>query len=932
MKNIKIAKFSQRFLVMLVITCILFGDVMVARAQTTPVNSIPEGVEIEFSEEIVEEATEEVVEEIIAEEATEEAEVTIVEEEAILEEISEIEEESISAESEATDVVSGKYSDLNWSYSGGTLTITGSGGMHGAGASSYPWYEYQGAVKKVVIGDYVTCIGMGAFANMDHLTTVTIGSRVSTIYGQAFESCGALKSINIPASVKTIEYRAFDRCDHLQTVTFASNSKLELIGSYVFRECVNIKKMVFPASLKEIGESAFAGCINLTSVTFGNKLTTIDDCAFKDCLLLKNFTLPTSIRFIGKQAFSGCTSLTAIELPYGLKTIEKYAFENCTGLNGNIKISGTVTSLGTGIFIGCTGIDSAEIYSACAISDSMFNKCTSLATVKIGDSVTGIGSGAFAENTSLKTVSMGANITNIGYGAFNSCNSLTAINVPAATVSIGENAFLCCSSLSKVTFSVGLISIGSSAFQQSGITELKLPSTVVSIGESAFFMCESLKNVTLGSGVQSIEKSTFGYCKALTTVTMGNNIKSIGDNSFCKCESLATIIWPENLNTIGGYAFEDCDSLTTVQLPNSVTKIGNRSFASCNTLTKVVIGESVESISDFAFNSSPITEFTTYASDTVYSDAYIFGNTKNMTIYGWSDSTAKTYASEQGIAFKAISELGTATMKKITNVVSGVHVYWNEVPGAATYNVYRSTSKDSGYAVIKTGITASHFIDTTAISGKTYYYKVVAKHGTTESALSTVSIGITYVGTPDITSRINKGAGIQLGWNKISGATGYAIYRKPYEGSTWTRIKTISGNSTFTWTDESVKANNGTVYKYTVRALAGSDMKTLSGCRNTGRTMVRLSSRTLNSAVKASATSIKCNWTTSSAVTGYEVRFMVGNSVYRTYTVGNYKTGVKTFTGLPSGNTYKIQVRAYKKVDGVGSFYSAWSTAKTVSL
>ena len=58
---------------------------------------------------------------------------------------------------------------------------------------------------------------------------------------------------------------------------------------------------------------------------------------------------------------------------------------------------------------------------------------------------------------------------------------------------------------------------------------------------------------------------------------------------------------------------------------------------------------------------------------------------------------------------------------------------------------------------------------------------------------------------------------------------------------------------------------------------------------------------------------------------------MVGSSVYKTFTVGNYKTGTKTFTGLKAGQTYKIQVRSYKKVDGMG-FYSAWSTAQNVTL
>lgn len=191
---------------------------------------------------------------------------------------------------------------------------------------------------------------------------------------------------------------------------------------------------------------------------------------------------------------------------------------------------------------------------------------------------------------------------------------------------------------------------------------------------------------------------------------------------------------------------------------------------------------------------------------------------------------------------------------------------------------------------------------------------------------------VIVLSTPDITSRINKAAGITLGWNKIEGATGYAIYRKPYSGNdSWERVATISGNTTFTWTDTSVKNENGTAYKYTIRALAGADMKTMSGCRIEGRSMVRLTSRTLSGATKASATSIKCTWTTSSAVTGYEVRFMVGDTVYKTFTVSDCKVGVKTFTGLEAGQTYKIQVRSYKKIDGM-EFFSAWSTAKNVTL
>ncbi len=65
---------------------------------------------------------------------------------------------------------------------------------------------------------------------------------------------------------------------------------------------------------------------------------------------------------------------------------------------------------------------------------------------------------------------------------------------------------------------------------------------------------------------------------------------------------------------------------------------------------------------------------------------------------------------------------------------------------------------------------------------------------------------------------------------------------------------------------------------------------------------------------------------------GYEVRLMIGGTVYKTYSVGRNANLEKTVTGLKKGTTYKVQVRAYKKVNGVGSFYSAWSGAKNVTM
>ena len=249
---------------------------------------------------------------------------------------------------------------------------------------------------------------------------------------------------------------------------------------------------------------------------------------------------------------------------------------------------------------------------------------------------------------------------------------------------------------------------------------------------------------------------------------------------------------------------------------------------------------------------------------------------------------------------------------KIINVVSGIHLYWNAMPNIKKYGVWRSeTGRDGTYKWIGNP-TTDHFTDVHVQSGTTYYYRITSVDVLTNThSDKSEAIGITYVSTPDITSRSNSDDGIVLGWQKIDDAAGYAIYRKDSDTSAiWQRVTTINDGDVVNWTDTSVKNKNGTVYKYTIRALAGANSSTLSGCLSGGRTMVRLTGRVFTD-ISTSTFSAKCTWTTSAYVTGYEIRFISESEEAKTVTIGNYKTGTKTFSDLLSGTIYTIQIRSY---------------------
>ena len=816
-------------------------------------------------------AEEAVVEEVaVTTETVTEAEV--VAETENVEAVSELEAVEVKETLAATETIGGTWGTVDWSISNSTLSfVVTNGKTYGTikkPDSAGSNYSTE-SVREMVAADYPWA------AYKDSVTKIVIGGNISEISAVAFYGMTKVEEVEL-------------------------GSYLYYIRDYAFANCTSLKKITLPAKLSSMGKGAFYNCTSLEEVT-GNII--LNEYIFYGCSNLKTIALPA--KTIPAYAFYGCSGLKEISIPEGIY-IKEYAFANCTGLTSLTIPKGVSFLTDEGAFEGCTGLKEVTLESN-QVGNYTFKDCTGLEKVNFPTEETcKVSTGSFYNCTSLSEITgMGSNYQ---YSFYN-CKSLTSCdNLIDGADKIQNYAFYGCTGLKEVTIS-GQSSINYRAFQGcTGLTKVVFEGDTPTIYGEAFADC-GLKEVRF-------DEESDGYVYYDDDVLKGN--------SDCKVYGKYDTA-EERLAKANNCTFVPTDKLpqTTMSTLSSASNGIRVTWAEGEYALKYDVYRCTLEGGNYTLLKSDVT-------GTEYIDTDV---TPGVNYYYKVVSVGELAKSELSEASTAGMYLAAPTFKKIVNVVSGVHVYWNAADGAKTYSVYRSTSKTGDYTLVKSGLTATHYIDTTAVSGKTYYYKVLAVNGSfSTSSYVEPFKPYTYVGTPDITSRINKAAGVELGWNKIEGATGYAIYRKPYAGGSWARITTIEGNRTFTYTDGAVKGNNGTIYRYTVRALAGSDMKTLSGCRNTGRTMVRLSSRTLNSAVKASANSIKCNWSTSAAVSGYEVRFMIGNTVYKTFTVGNYKTGAKTFMGLPSGYNYKVQVRAYKKVDGVGAFYSAWSTPKYVKL
>ena len=152
----------------------------------------------------------------------------------------------------------------------------------------------------------------------------------------------------------------------------------------------------------------------------------------------------------------------------------------------------------------------------------------------------------------------------------------------------------------------------------------------------------------------------------------------------------------------------------------------------------------------------------------------------------------------------------------ITNVASSgkIKLTWEEVEGATEYKVYRATSKDGTYTLMKT-TTSTSYTNTSAEAGKAYYYKVRAIHSNSaaNSAYSAIVSRTCDLARPDVTVKLSSGK-VKVTWDKVSGATEYKVYRATSKDGTYKLMKTTTGTS---YTNTSV--TSGKTYYYKVKAI-----------------------------------------------------------------------------------------------------------------
>lgn len=294
--------------------------------------------------------------------------------------------------------------------------------------------------------------------------------------------------------------------------------------------------------------------------------------------------------------------------------------------------------------------------------------------------------------------------------------------------------------------------------------------------------------------------------------------------------------------------------------------------------------------------------------------------------------------SEPASAKSAIADkLTTPTVSATGTNYKSVKVSWNKISGASNYRVWRATSENGDYKLLKQveGGNTRSYTDSTCTLGQQYYYKVFSR-GTASNGKFIRSSGSKPVAAKSVlpapsfsvTSvdyRTNK-----VSWKKVSGASGYRIYRSTSRNGKYSKVKTITSSSTTSWKNTGLKA--GKAYYYKIRAY-----RTISGKRHYGTVsgsnehIARPKKPTFT--LKKKGRRVTVTLKKNSKLTGYVIYRQRGNGKWKkvkTVTV-NGRRGATYARNLSRGKTYSFKVRAYKKVSGK-RVYSMYSSVKTKKI
>lgn len=269
--------------------------------------------------------------------------------------------------------------------------------------------------------------------------------------------------------------------------------------------------------------------------------------------------------------------------------------------------------------------------------------------------------------------------------------------------------------------------------------------------------------------------------------------------------------------------------------------------------------------------------------------------------------------------------VGNISNLKATNVsATSATITWSAASGADGYELKYTTGSTTKTVTIKGRSTTSYKLSLTP--GKSYtvqvrsYDKIIKTYYGSWYKVTVKAVPAKV--TNFKATQLAGGTSLKFTWTKVSGATGYTVYRysdakKKYVscGSTTGSSLTVKG----LYADTQYKFRIAAYYKYSGKNYYGSYTNITATPKYLAPTSLKVT--------KTTASSVTLSWGASSGAAKYEIyNSVTKKSVYVSKTSA-------TLSGLKAGTVYKFRVRGYTG-KGSSAKYGNWTsyiTATTVT-
>ena len=349
----------------------------------------------------------------------------------------------------------------------------------------------------------------------------------------------------------------------------------------------------------------------------------------------------------------------------------------------------------------------------------------------------------------------------------------------------------------------------------------------------------------------------------------------------------------------------------TVTFEDGVTSVGTCALTTnglggktTSNVEAVTICSSITSIGESAFNRNSVKNIYIYSENVTFGNNAIYSGT---TIFGYSGSTAETYAKKNGNTFVAMCQTHTENIK-------------NAKDATCTENGY------TGEKVCSVCGAVTEYGHTTAALGHDYQLMNQKDATCTESGYSGDSI----------CSRCNdvESEGTVIDKLDHEWETEYRLDKEPTcteKGSKSIHCANCSATKDLVEIDATGHKYAHVIQKAQIgKAGREYDKCTTCGSQKNEKTIKALMpQKTTLKKLKAGKKAFTVSWT-KKAYSGYQIRYSLKSSMKSaTYkNVSASKTSLKV-KKLKTRKKYYVQIRTYKTVDGK-KCYSAWSSAKKV--